>query len=568
MKNKSQNTESSATDYLQWYYYNNCGNKHLGWDFGEFEVHPDGSETVAKPAGPRWWTTPTGEKRLRWKPVWAHLNGNHRGICRNVNETFIPFVTVDLDRHDGAVPAKQHIHDVIKTGRLLREHFGRLRWLVEVNPNNGSSKFFGFTGSPIRAEIAKEIGRAVREKLEICGLGPREVFPDNSPQVILPMRMRKITIIDSGVLPSCIRRRKAYDGVDEFGRPEGHGFENFEAYSALAFVRWLRHGSHYDEPTLIKTLVSACGNLPDESVEAAQSKNLTKPPALGVGKPSHCNIPQDEPDSFVRQREALLKFCRTKRRVVSVEEGLCYIRDDGLFTGTWEKNYVRRCYRVRQILDFVAKTFDPALCGGIGTEIQIGKYDDWAARHCPFGWRAPTKGHVDEYGQVFTHRDRNVADQRFVSIFLSIAEFMMIADKNMDGSVPHVRAEALWNMLHSQGLVDVAFCPRKWAIVRNELEKRGIITVNHVYFRGQAMKWHTGTFFPGLGLWKMPKQRGLLEPVSLAEFLGVKRVEEEEVHNAYLQQRRDYYGSFNGSGRGPPPEDGFEAVSGRSLSMI
>ena len=65
---------------------------------------------------------------------------------------------------------------------------------------------------PIPVNAAKEIGENIHDELGRHGLldsnGIREVFPYNHPQVMLPMRNDKTTIIDIGVFPKCSRRRE------------------------------------------------------------------------------------------------------------------------------------------------------------------------------------------------------------------------------------------------------------------------------------------------------------------------------------------------------------------------
>ena len=97
--------------------------------------------------------------------------------------------------------------------------------------------------------------------------------------------------------------------------------------------------------------------------------------------------------------------------------------------------------------------------------------------------------------------------------------------------------------------IDITFCPRKWAIVRNELERQGLITVNHIWYLDQAMCWGIGLYFPGLESWKGIKVRGLLEPGSWEELLGRER---EGVHNSYLQQAINNCLTFGPVSRGPP----------------
>ena len=148
-----------------------------------------------------------------------------------------------------------------------------------------------------------------------------------------------------------------------------------------------------------------------------------------------------------------------------------------------------------------------------------------------------------------------MANWQFVSLFLSIAEFVVLHDKNDDDSVPSARAKALWDLLFDQGVLTVPFCPRKWKITRDHLEKLGVLKIAHHYHRGQAMKWWTGIRFPGLGLWKTKKAKGLLEAVSLVAFLMNRKEKRINIHNSLLQQElhgNDGVSLFWGSGADPP----------------
>lgn len=542
-------SEAAATKHLNWLFYHGCGSKYLGWKCAVHEVLEGGTLKLTQPPGARVWSVPTEPmERVRWNPVWLHLKGCPRGVCRGQGERFVPFVTVDLDRHDGQVLAKDHYQAVLKTGRILRRDFGFLHWLVEVNPRNGSTKFFGFTGRPIPIDHANALSKNISECLVANGIGPREVFPHNSPQVFLPMRTGKTTIIDTGVLGQVERRRDNSRGQRE----------KFLTYSAVGFLEWLRRGRSFDEAILQKTLISACLQLPDSPAPSPKVATVpsapTKKPIKAVSTPANV---RDEPDSFVRQREALLEFCRRNRRVVSVEEGLEFIRANALFTGSWEQNQGKRKTRVSQILSFIAQTFDPSLCTGVRHEINFGKFDRWAKRHCPEGWRAAPKKYLDPFGIIHERcRTRTVADWRFVSVFLSITEYIVCEEKNADESVPSARAESLWTLLYEQGVVAIPFCHRKWKIVRDHLEKLGVLKIDHHYHPGQAMRWWIGSSFPGQPVPKKPKVKGLLEAVPLIEFLGKIRARETITHNSLLQQAIQDWPGFGrswGSGCDPPP---------------
>ena len=506
----------------------------------------DGTQKWTKFPGPRVWSVPEDRiERIRLNPVWLHLKGCPRGVCRGHGERFLPFVAVDLDRHDGKIQAKDHYQAVLATGRLLKRAFGFLSWLVEVNPRNGSTKFFGFTGRPIEVSYANRLSQQIHESLIGNGIGPREVFPNNSPQVFLPMREGKTTVIDTGVLGKAERKRENCRGKRE----------KFLTYSAVGLIEWLRRGRSFDDATLQRVLISACLQLPDQA-KAASPKFVTAPSAPAktaiktVATPDNL---RDEPDSFIRQREALLEFCRRNRRVVSVEEGLEFIKTNDLFTGSWEQRRAKRKVRVAQILRFIVKTFDPSLCTGVRHEINLGKFDGWAKQHCPDGWRRQASRWLDEFGTAHTRqRSRTVADWKFVSLFLSIVEYLVQHDKNKDDSVPSARAESLWTLLYEQGMVSIPFCSRKWKITRDRLEKLGVLKIDHHYYPGQAMKWWIGSCFPGF--WKAVKRiKGLLEAVPLVNFLLGQK--ETTIHNSLLQQAIQNFDDsdlFFGSGADPP----------------
>jgi hypothetical protein len=53
-------------------------------------------------------------------------------------------VTVACDRHGGEVPGEHHVIKALKVGQVLSKRFPHLRFALEINPRNGSVKFFGW----------------------------------------------------------------------------------------------------------------------------------------------------------------------------------------------------------------------------------------------------------------------------------------------------------------------------------------------------------------------------------------------------------------------------------------
>lgn len=240
-----------------------------------------------------------------------------------------------------------------------------------------------------------------------------------------------------------------------------------------------------------------------------------------------------EPDSHKRQHQALLRLARHLKRVPTLDEALAFIKEKSLFTGPWDQHLPRRKARVRSILKFIARSFDAGRCA-TGT-VNVGKYDAWAKDKFACGMSGNLGGSIDEYGQWVSGKTVHVGPS-FIGVFLAVAEFALLIDQNEDGSLPHRRAEELWDCLYAKGLISVKFDARKWAVCRDELEKHGIIKiVDRNYGHGQAMKWAPGTFFPFLGLWKKPRQPSLVGPVDLASFLAGRRGKVTEEHNTLLQ---------------------------------
>ena len=232
-----------------------------------------------------------------------------------------------------------------------------------------------------------------------------------------------------------------------------------------------------------------------------------------------------EPDSFKRQHEALRRLARYLKRVPTQDEAMDFLKQRKLYSGSWEDNLANRDRRVRDILRYIAQTFDPAKCAkGL---VNVGKYDAWAKKAFPNGLIGQLRGGMTEYMEPYPGATVQVSSS-FISNFLSVVEFALLMDRNEDHSLPHNRAEQLWTALN----VSVKFDARKWAVCRDSLEKHGIIAIiDRNYSSGKAMKWDVGTFFPFLGLWKTPRERSLLGPASLP----TRRKRTTQQHNTLLQ---------------------------------
>lgn len=249
---------------------------------------------------------------------------------------------------------------------------------------------------------------------------------------------------------------------------------------------------------------------------------------------------RDEPDALVRQRKALLVYARLLKRVPTVDEALKYIKDHGLYSGEW-KNSARRS-RVRGILKFIARTFDPNKCvkpNDSTAAVNIGKYDAWAKKKFPNGLvGCKQRRNVTETFEIVEVKERVAVSWQFISVFVSVCEYCLLLDKNEDGSLPHQRAKDLWNWLYEKNLVAVSFDDRKWAVCRDGLEKLGIIKItDRSYEAKKAMKWAVAPFFPMLGLWKAKKLPSLGEPGDWHDLVDSLIINTEGQHNSLLRQK-------------------------------
>jgi hypothetical protein len=291
------------------------------------------------------------------------------------------------------------------------------------------------------------------------------------------------------------------------------------------------------------------GPVPVEQAPPPKPDEAGKPEAGAKGKaprpkkpPAKLNVKvvdlASEPDSFVRQKEALSRLARYLKRVPTPEEALRYLRAERLFTPPWEEHLARRKSRVASILRFIATTFDPARCAR--ESVNVHKYGQWAEKKFPEGLIACGRKSLTEYGEVVGGPQVNVGPQ-FIAAFVAVCEFALLTDKNQDGSLPHRRAEQLWEALHPKGLLSVAFCARKWAACRDELERHGIVKVtDRDYGPGKAMRWDVGPYFPFLGRWKGQKHRSLVGGGILP---GGRKGTREKGHNTWLCQQPPGTGS-------------------------
>lgn len=279
---------------------------------------------------------------------------------------------------------------------------------------------------------------------------------------------------------------------------------------------------------------------PSPVQQRVQVKVISPPSAQQVKSPLKVNLDvadlAGQPDSFARQRDALLRYSRYLKRVPTLDEAMAFLKDRGLHSGTWTDNLDKRRVRVKGILKFIGRSFDPARCAT--GSVNIGKYDAWARSRFP-GGLVHVYHRRDLTADMQTVHTQTVCivSAEFVSVFLSVCEYALAIDKNLDDSLPQARARTLWTTLYDKGQVSIKFDDRKWSACREALVLHGVIKImDREYHSGQAMKWEFGVYFPFLGLWKTPKLPSLVGPILLQEFLVDSTNTTHNIQNTWLHR--------------------------------
>jgi|GEM_PF-1854365 len=522
-------TEAKATKLLERFLYYGCGSKYLGWKFAEYEIEPDGREITIDSGGCRVWQFEREEPPTWWKrlpegarhrldylqPLHFHLKSCFRGLVTDDTTTHVPFLAIDPDRHTGT-PTEDFIAFVEVVADIFEAETSDFRTSAEVNPNNGSAKLFAWAKNrrPIEIEAAREIAERIHNRVLTETGKSVEVFPFNMPNLRLPLHPEKITLIGSGKLGRAIRLK-------------GREREKYETHSVLEFVCWLLNGDNYDLTTLLDVVRESCANLPDEPVsvesvhsefepESSKAEDVTNPrrsrsarPAAGSGqRPEHgvtaspvsIQKLQNESNSWIRQRDALLIACRKAKKVLSVEEALDFIHEHRLYTGDWSENGQRRRCRVEDILTIIAQTFDPKLCSAGKTfEIDVAKYRNFVAQWFPERIRRVSrKGYLRDTGEIRRYRRYVIATREDIACWMAINEFCRNSSEYGDGGVPEERAEEIWIALHRTGQITHKWCVKRWRLIRDTLHQRQIVVCDYQSETGKAYCYEPGQFHPGI----------------------------------------------------------------------
>jgi hypothetical protein len=177
-------------------------------------------------------------------------------------------IAPELDRHSGDVPGEYHVVMAIKVGQVLTRRFAHLRFAPEVNPRNGSVKFFGWLPDYLptaQAEgVAEKVRSALQQELPEYDFSWMEIFPSSSPQIFAPLRADKLTVIGTGVLGKVKKYRMEKDN----GKKRRH---YYEAHSCADYLNWVSFSdTHYNEQVFEQVLRDAVARCPDKPAGEAK----------------------------------------------------------------------------------------------------------------------------------------------------------------------------------------------------------------------------------------------------------------------------------------------------------
>ena len=404
--------------------------------------------------------------RMKWFNPWhKHIRGRYHGVVDD-NQAYVPFVSIDIDRHNNE-PMEQHKSQCIELFANLSK---RLRWMWEFNPINGSFKFFGFKYKPIPIAEAKQIAQEIKDRLSFeC-----EIFPLNSHAVWLPLKSEKTTLIDTGKLKREMKKRLVNEKM-----------EVVEVYSLDAYANWIRFGGNVKLEAVLAELDKI-----EEKEEAA--KEITTIVRVKEDKPTKAKRVKakaglSDGNPLTRQFPALQAFSRKLKRVPTVDEALDHLRETGNYSGDWEDD-AQRNRRVPQMLNRIARTFDPEKVGGNSYNIPLGKWWAWARKYAKYF----VHEEINDRGKVKWRISITIHE---LSTAMSIIEYCGKIDPNEDGTIPTNRVRTIWNQLYDAGKIKKQWKNGKWKLIRNTLERLSVISVNHIFYRGKAMVWQLSEIF-------------------------------------------------------------------------
>lgn len=290
---------------------------------------------------------------------------------------------------------------------------------------------------------------------------------------------------------------------------------------------WMGPPPTVAQPTAIPAVAQPIG-----AAAPTQPQSGAGPSPIGVG-PGPVSSPGQsnsgwEPNSFNRQREALLRYSRQLRRVPSVDEAMQHIRDHGLFSGDWTDNLGKRRSRVSRILDYLARTFDPSKAQGLVGGNGI----------CDSEFLRQLKRSKNQFPTQF-YLGRVLVSAQDVAVMRYLAWYKIVYAPNVDKTVPRESHKALWNKMHEEKKVRTRFNKKRWQYIRQAMESAKEINVfDPNYGRGEAMKWRLDSQFHHAGQGMSHKAKPVLSATQRVARDCYAREVSEEFSSAAAEEAR------------------------------
>lgn len=301
MGTKKQRTPTEIRDDIERRLFNGTGDSYIAWWHAEDRWATYRFSKAHRPSN----VSHNVPALKLVKPLHKHQSGYHHGLCIDQGTTHVPFIAVDHDRHTASVCPVVHLNECQIITEIVTSEFSDFFVQGEVNPLNGSAKWFLWPsdGFPIYLPTARKIAQRLNARIKERIGHNIEVFPDNCKKIALPCREDKTTIIDTGYLP-CNSERWRMDTKDltEYGwltddeywelankTPDPKKFMNerkswgkkkhrvhYESYDYRAWGEFLKRGQNLDTDLFLKEIEKGCQNLPyQEAVVPVNDLPLT-----------------------------------------------------------------------------------------------------------------------------------------------------------------------------------------------------------------------------------------------------------------------------------------------------
>jgi hypothetical protein len=215
------------------------------------------------------WTIGTTWKRPykfteHFKRAWYH------GVCQHEEDEHgnqprsTDWIAFDCDRHSGKVPA--HVHMQRLRELLAQEGFAAM---LAVNPKNGSAHVWVYVGPGLPYRNARLLIASWRRRLP--WLAKTEIWPDNLPQVIVPLRGDKLLCCEEKVP---IIKRRGFRHNRLTGKRQGY---TYTAYSCAHVWHWTRAPQMAPWEVWEDLLGEACARTPDAVPQTQDAKSAPEP---------------------------------------------------------------------------------------------------------------------------------------------------------------------------------------------------------------------------------------------------------------------------------------------------